>query len=68
MSRKGKSTSTTSGSSKRVKGNVSSTGEKIYHGQGSTYYDRTKINPKKGDQLFSSQQAAERAGFRKSKR
>ncbi len=52
----------------QIKGNVNSKGEKIQHGPESPYYDRTIVNPEKGDRWFDSPQQAGRAGFRKPKR
>ena len=66
--RKSSSNSSSSNRSGRIKGNVSSTGEKIQHGPDSPYYDRTKVNPEKGDLWFDSPQQAGGAGFRKPKR
>lgn len=47
-----------------IKGNVSSKGEKIYHTPSSRSYNRTKINPEEGDQLFCTIEEAVAAGFR----
>ncbi len=46
-----------------VKGNISSSGEKIYHVETGAYYDRT--NP---EECFNTEEEAEAAGYRKSKR
>ncbi len=46
-----------------IKGNISSSGEKIYHIPGGTYYDRT--NP---EEWFCSKEEAEAAGYRASMR
>lgn len=51
-----------------IKGNISSSGEKIYHMPGQQYYDRTKIDPSKGEKYFCSREEAEKAGFRPSQR
>lgn len=51
-----------------IKGNISSSGEKIYHVPGGQYYDRTKINTAKGERLFCTGADAIAAGWRKSKR
>ena len=67
MSPKGKSNSNSERKSDRIKGNVNDNGEKIQHAPGSRYYDRTKVNPERGDRWFDSPQAAGGAGFRKPK-
>lgn len=46
-----------------VKGNISSSGEKIYHLKTGAYYDRTIP-----EECFSTEEAAKAAGYRKSKR
>jgi hypothetical protein len=51
-----------------IKGNISSSGEGIYHVPGGQYYDRTKINTAKGERWFCSEAEAVAAGWRKSKR
>ena len=51
-----------------IKGNISSSGEKIYHVQGGQYYSRTKISPQKGEKWFCSEKEAINNGWRKSKR
>ena len=50
-----------------IKGNISSSGEKIYHVTGGQYYTRTKINQSKGEKWFCSEKEAKFAGWRKSK-
>ncbi len=35
-----------------IKGNISSSGERIFHIPGGSYYDRTKISPQKGERWF----------------
>ncbi len=52
----------------RIKGNISSKGERIYHTPGGQYYDRTKISPSKDERWFCSEAEAIAAGWRKSKR
>lgn len=52
----------------KIKGNVNSKGEKIYHVPGGRYYDKTDITPSKGDRWFCTEQEAVNAGFRASKR
>lgn len=55
-----KKSSTTQG---LIKGNISSSGEKIYHMPGGAYYDRT--NP---EAWFNTEAEAQAAGYRRSKR
>ena len=51
-----------------IKGNISSSGEKIYHIPGGQYYSRTKISKNKGEKWFCSEKDANKLGWRKSKR
>ena len=51
-----------------IKGNISSSGEKIYHVPGGQYYSRTKISKNKGEIWFCSEEDAIKLGWRKSKR
>lgn len=50
-----------------IKGNVSSSGEKIYHVPGQRYYARTKVEENKGERWFCTEEEAQSAGWRKSK-
>lgn len=50
-----------------IKGNISSSGEKIYHTPGQRYYERTKIEEVKGERWFCTEDEALKAGWRKSK-
>ena len=50
-----------------IKGNISSSGERIYHLPGQRYYDKTVISWSKGERWFCTEQEAVRAGWRKSK-
>lgn len=50
-----------------IKGNISSSGEKIYHMTGQRYYERTKIEEGKGERWFCTEEEAVGAGWRKSK-
>ncbi len=43
-------------------------GERIYHIPGGAYYDRTKISTAKGERWFCSEEGAQAAGWRRSKR
>ena len=51
-----------------IKGNVSSSGERIYHVPGGQYYERTKISTAKGERWFCTEAEAFAAGWRKAKR
>jgi hypothetical protein len=51
-----------------IKGNISSSGERIYHVPDGQYYSRTKISPSKGERWFCSEAEAKAAGWRRSKR
>lgn len=51
-----------------IKGNISSSQEKIYHVPGGTYYNKTVIDTSKGERWFCSEAEAVRAGWRASKR
>lgn len=50
-----------------IKGNISSSGEKIYHMPGQHFYDKTVIDESKGERWFCSEQEAISSGWRKSK-
>ena len=52
----------------RIKGNISRSGERIYHVPGGYYYHRTRINTSKGERCFSSEAEARSAGWRRSRR
>ena len=51
----------------RIKGNISRSGERIYHVAGGRWYDRTKISPSKGERWFCSEEEAQAAGWRRAK-
>ena len=51
-----------------IKGNVNDKGERIYHLPGGQFYDKTVIDPSRGDRWFCSPAEAEANGFRRSKR
>ncbi len=58
-----------SGSSQPViKGNISNSGEKIYHVPGGDFYDETVIDESKGERWFCTEADALAAGWRKSQR
>ena len=48
-----------------IKGNISASGEKIYHLQGCGSYARTIIDEDRGEQWFCSEQEAQSAGWRR---
>lgn len=48
----------------RVKGNINSKGERIYHVPGSRFYDRTGIDTSAGERWFCSEAEAAAAGWR----
>ena len=50
-----------------IKGNISVTGEKIYHVPGENSYNKTIIDTTNGERMFCSEQQAEDAGWRHSK-
>jgi len=50
----------------RIKGNISRSGEGIYHVPGGRYYDRTRINENKGERWFCTETEARAAGWRRS--
>ena len=52
----------------RIKGNVARDGERIYHVPGGKYYDRTRIDPEKGERWFCTEAEAGAAGWRRSRR
>jgi len=51
-----------------IKGNISRSGERIYHVPNGYYYAKTKISPDKGERYFCSEDEAAAAGWRKSKK
>ena len=51
----------------QIKGNISSSSEKIYHLSGQKYYDKTVIDEGKGERWFCFEEDALSAGWRKSK-
>jgi len=50
-----------------IKGNISSSGERIYHVPGQRYYDKTLIHLSKGERWFCTEQEAVATGWRKAK-
>lgn len=50
-----------------IKGNISSSGEKIYHTPDCLSYDKTIIDENNGEKMFCSEEGAIEAGWRKAK-
>lgn len=50
-----------------IKGNINSSGERIYHMPGQRYYDKTVIGTSKSERWFCTEDEAIAAGWRKSK-
>ncbi len=50
-----------------IKGNISRSGEKIYHKPGDPHYERTKIDESKGERYFKTEEEAQAAGWRPAK-
>lgn len=51
----------------RIKGNISTSGERIYHVPGGEFYERTVISSNRGERMFCSEQDARAAGWRRSR-
>ncbi|MEI7604453.1 MAG: thermonuclease family protein [bacterium] len=51
----------------KIKGNINSSGDKIYHMVGQKYYNSTIVEPEKGERWFCNEQDAQKQGYRKSK-
>ncbi|HVH03049.1 MAG TPA: thermonuclease family protein [Amaricoccus sp.] len=51
----------------RVKGNVSTSGARVYHLPGGRFYERTRIDPRRGEAWFCDEASARAAGFRPSR-
>lgn len=51
-----------------IKGNISSSGEHIYHLPDGQYYERTKISTAKGERWFCTEAEAIASGWRKARR
>ena len=52
----------------RIKGNIGSKGDRIYHMPGGRWYDRTAITTSKGERWFCSEVEAKTAGWRRAGR
>ena len=50
-----------------IKGNISGSGQRIYHTPGQRHYQATKITESKGERWFCSETEARAAGWRKAK-
>lgn len=50
-----------------IKGNIGSTGERIYHLPSCPYYAKTRIETEKGERMFCSETEALAAGWRKAR-
>ena len=50
-----------------IKGNISMSGEKIYHVPGQKYYDATVIDESYGERWFCTEEEARAAGWRKAR-
>lgn len=61
------SVSSVSGTSCIIKGNISSSGEKIYHLSGCGSYEKTSIDESRGERWFCTEEEAVTAGWRKAK-
>jgi hypothetical protein len=55
------------GGSCKIKGNINSRGERIYHVPGQKYYAQTQINESSGERWFCTEAEARAAGWRPSK-
>lgn len=51
-----------------IKGNISRSGERIYHMPGQQHYGQTRINEASGERWFCSAEEAQAAGWRRAKR
>ena len=51
-----------------IKGNINSKGERIYHMPGGRWYDRTKIEPARGERWFCAEAEAIAGGWRRANR
>jgi endonuclease YncB( thermonuclease family) len=52
----------------RIKGNISASGERIYHVPGGAFYKRTRVDPAYGERWFCTEDEAIAAGWRRSRR
>ncbi len=61
-------TAATSDPNCKIKGNISTKGDRIYHVPGGEFYQQTVITAAQGERMFCSEQEAQAAGWRKSRR
>ena len=61
-----KGTQPTTSTGCNIKGNIGSSGKRIYHVPGGRWYGKTKINTAKGERWFCSEEEARAAGWRAS--
>ena len=66
--RLGKSTAAQAQGDCIIKGNISASGERIYHLPFQHFYSRTKIDESKGERWFCTEQEALDAGWRRALR
>ena len=52
----------------RIKGNISRSGARVYHLPGGRSYERTRINPSRGERWFCTESEARAAGWRRARR
>ena len=52
----------------KIKGNISASGDKIFHVPGQQNYDKTQINEASGERWFCTEEEASQAGWRKAHR
>lgn len=52
----------------KIKGNISSKGQRIYHLPGQRHYEETGIRPERGERWFCSEAEAAAAGWRRARR
>jgi len=50
-----------------IKGNIGTSGKRIYHVPGGRYYDRTRIDTSRGERWFCTEGEARAAGWRRSR-
>lgn len=48
-----------------IKGNVSTGGGHVYHVPGGQFYEKTRIDPRRGEAWFCTEEEAQHAGFRR---
>src|SRR5690606_32629673 len=52
----------------KIKGNIGSSGDRIYHVPGGRFYAKTQISIARGERFFCTQNEAQAAGWRPSRR